>query len=446
MNEQILNEALEIAAKLPVWQFIILSGTMKHIQNQYNCFWENKDIKDINEEYHKNLQEFNGAHVKRISWFWNRPEPGPERVPSLLWDARSWPVMIGFAFERIKHNQKHFLEICKMLKNNYYKKIDEFKNDVDKYIKKQISNGDLEQIKTGSKEFQFHYKKPYKDDFKANNIIRKFKYDTKYKPNYKFPTEEQEEFLKNEIIFCSGSLEIKEKSGEPLSKETLDLLENQEFDEMNLENCIEAISHYKLFVSEKDYGRFYKRFKQIEQYSYSLFEDVATEIFIDAIKEFYSYGTMMATNEKQLIIERTKVLQEFEKRFFLIMNGPIETMYKFIDVLGIFYRKGFEFITRNGFFELNCIMRKYNINSTNNWICFDPYWIGEWNSMLNCKEQPDIKLLAYMIYKFFITRSSLMLDALNLCSLNLSYDDLTKEVMKTIRNYKRRIKKQDIYF
>ena len=442
-----IEEAISILKRTPVFQCVVLSSTLKHYQNDFNCFWDNKDIKDINEEYYKKLKIFNGDHVKRISWFWKRPDPGPERISSLFWDSRGWPEMIEFAIQRINHNQIHVLELCKMLRDNQYKKMDSFKDDVKKYIDKQINNQKFEILPKATKDYQFHYRKPVKDNSFADYEINQFEYNEKYYPNYHYKTDHIKNFLCSELIYCSGGFEIKEKVGTPLSQETLKKLEDQDFDGLTFDQCVEAISHYKLFVSEDDYPKFFSRFKRIEQHKFSLFDDIVVDLFRDVIKEFFSYPTLQATDYKMMVLERTKVIKEFEKTFYdYYLNNNFDDMCCLIDVLGVFYRRGYEFITRNGFRVLNDVFRKYNLDSTNNWICFDPLWSDEWKVMKKYNELPSSKLLAYIIYQFLTINSSLVLEVFDLAKSRLTYDELNKEVKSRILKYKRKIRSHLIFY
>ena len=121
-------------------------------------------------------------------------------------------------------------------------------------------------------------------------------------------------------------------------------------------------------------------------------------------------------------------------------------MCRFIDVVGIFYKKGFCFLTTRGYQELNSIMRRYYVDSTYYWLCFDPFWINEWKVLLNYQSQPDSLLLGYIFFKNINVRSSMIMNVFDLVKTNLDYNGLEKEVKSIIRNYKKRIKNHEIYF
>ena len=442
MSDLILDEVEKTLNTLHKWQWPVFIGTTKYLQNTYNCFWTAQAVRDINDEYNRLLRLYNGNQIKQISWFKKRPKPDPEVIPSTMVDVRSWPDLILFAVRKVEYNKNHLLKICEMFRDNFYENMNLFGEAAETYLKGQ----NLDAVPFDTNTYKFGPRKKEKDLNDSYNLIKNWAWETQHKVVMPKDKDELDKYIVSGPIFSNLSFKINEVTNKPISDGTLEKLENQNFDGLKFEQTIEAIEHYKMFVSLKDQDKFLKEFKKVENQKFTLFEEIANEIFIKIIKKYFSYGKLFSTNEQFEEIERNRTLSEFETEFNSFVYRDFKEMCTFVDVLSIFYKKGFCFLTTTGYLEMNSIMRRYYVDSTYSWLCFDPYWTKEWEVILNYKDLPDTLLMGWIIFKNISVRSSLILKALEIAKATQDPKEQEQRVKKSIKDYKKEIRNHKIFF
>ena len=442
------------------WRIPVLFGALKRYRYY---FWTYEQRRVINDEYHKDLEEYNGFPVRYLNIFRKKPDGKVIEINSFFGDIGKQGEYLRHIILNITYNLFHLNEIIKMCSKKI-KKTNSFGEEKMVYTDamvfyKEVENYISEEKKTNSIE-----KLPYEIDQRevdkkvliinhneADKLIKEY---SKELWSYKEFYDDEWNLEDFSIFWCGYEIKYKEIKDIELSDKAKVILNNQltKAKDVDLDTCLELVNSYKLFVEEKNYKRFENRVKNLYLITNTLYEWIPIEKIISILREFYSYSVYLGTKSEFGESERERIRKETDELLSFGYGNSGELCY-LIDILSYCYKKGFYFIGPEFIRKVNCLMRKAVPYSKADWYCFDPETYFEWLD----KDKMDIKELQTYGWDFELVISnllfanvnysaSLLVDVIKIAQEVTSYSKATEMIDKAIRDYKKKLKSGVIFY
>lgn len=446
--ESIISNKID---KIPGWRTFILFGALKRYRYY---FWTYEERRKINEEYHKDLLKCNGFPVPYISIFLSKEEK--PFINSFFEDTYKDYQNIKFIIWDIKHNLDHLnniISICLEYEEGTSKYISAsaFFEKVNKYIEEQKRNNSIkEPINLDADWREIHYIDIKEPDPVSEEELRRLENESKVEWYEKSFDEDFNIEVDYRIVILGREVRFDKENDYKLSSEEKKLLKNQftKTDEATIDNCINLINNYKLFVAEKKYKAFKKVIYKNTPWFNSIYEDLALEIILSILRKFYSPAvyllskdTLKEEDEKNI---REQLIMDLDEHF----DTP-EKLCWLIDLLSYCYKKGYYYLSRWDYKTINYIMRQSINKSPICWHCFDPIWKGQWFNAETgtIKEMKNtnfnfVKVISGILIESFYwnLNSSLIVDVFKIAINDTNFEEATKKIDKAISKYKKDIK------
>ena len=454
-----ISAGAEMMACSVPWKLHLLFGALKRYRY---WFWTNEDIRNINDEYHEDLEKFNGFPVKMLNVF-RRRSTGIE-VNSFFIDLGKDPLYLVGVISSATLNLNHLCEIIYLCdETRDLKKGTDLFSIVNDYMDKEIKNQTIQKPPYDNNVNYFHNTFLYKNTNDGKKIIE----DSYSRTTVIAPDEENGVIFgpwllnpdfRPEIIIYETKLVFKDAEHVDLNQKASDILNNnlEGIDEIELDTCINLVENFECFVEKRNYKRFLKELVYGKMMLESIFPSIGIEYCVELIKKYYRTGIVHDTDEKIREEQEQKTIKDFEELYHHAdgWNKTAGIYCYFFDILGYFYKKKCCFLDRNAYIDANAVMRYLVRESQPDWYCFDPEYYGQWASYLtddglfiDAKKDKDLMTsLRAIIEKNISINSSLIVEAFNIASNEHNFKEAVRLIDKAIRKHKKDIKEKKKFF
>ena len=455
LEKEIINNLNEVAN----WRIPILFGALKRYRYY---FWTYSERRILNDEYHKDLEDYNGFPIRKLNIFRKKSNEKIE-VNSFFEDLGKQGEYLRHYISDIKHNLFHLNEIIKMsskqikkrnslgVETMVYTDAMVFYKEVEEYISKELKEKRIERLPYEIDQQEVFPGKLVINHNQADIIIKEY---NRERTTIKVEYDEDWNEVDYTIVWCGYPITYKEKNEITLSDKAKEVLNSQltKIKDIDLKTCLELVNSYKLFVFEKDYKKFEKSVKDLYLITNTLFEWIPVEKIVELLRQFYSYSVYFGTKEELRNHEFKEVVSKVTEDLFLRFYEA-EGLFWLVDLLGYCCKKGFTFLCTSTYRDLNSVMRKVVPYSEADWYCFDPEVKFNW---LDPKTMEMKKTVVYgwnfdlvvfnLVNEGIAITSSLLVDVLDIAYQTRSYSEATSKIDQAIKEYKKNLKKGLINF
>jgi hypothetical protein len=443
------------------WKIPVLFGALKRYRYY---FWTNQEVREINEEYRRDLIEYNRFPVRQLH-LWRQKNKDIE-VNSFFVDLSKDPKYLAYVISGIKHNQKALYDIVMMWCHYDWgaelETYEAISSDGSVSVKKKSKAlSFFEEVRDYIDVNEYSIKRPpfdtNKSFFNSDCLVRDITEGEGFiKEAYSetsYDVFSEDDYVENspKLVIRGTKLDFKPIEELNLSRESLDIIRNwlKGLEDMSWRTAINLLENYKFFVFEENYGKFLRELEKNTPLLNSLFETFALDFIVQLIKKYYYYTVALKVDIAKRRDEQQQVVIEFRKRFRseFQLQQP-ENLCYFVDVISYFYKKGFYFLEKEAYREMNSVMRTIFNYTPVDWYCFDPLKCGEWfkncvdpyKNCFVCSREKDLFMaLRYIIETHLIFSSSLILDALEITCVEQDFKKAKKLIDKACRKYNKDI-------
>lgn len=424
------------------WKLSMVFGAIKAGQKWHRCFVTNAEWVSMNNDYNKKLKEINSFPVPRLDIFRTSVKKSECEINSFFVDIRKDPFYLSDVIKGIQHGLK---QLCYILeKSTEYFKPQEYFKDMKDYLNLENDSGELGFGYWGW-DIERESKIDEKDNSLAEEIISKAGFECLYGDYSLIPdiTTDEEQDVDLDLM----------------SESAKNILEYQEFDDIDTVTAKELIKFSQFFMGKKDYQSFKKRISWID-ISNSLFPEYHLEIIAQNLQQYYS---RVLYKEKFLpddIKRKLKNSENYWAKFFDDHSAKLDsaTLCWIIDLLGYCASRDYWYVDSNFYDEVNAVMRFYNLKSGPYWYCFDPKrrstvksekvksetskkWIaGAWSRLEDSYFPPNY-VLEYLLKKHLVVKNGILKDILEVALSEKSFNEAEKKIDRIIKKDKKEIEK-----
>lgn len=466
--EEVANILWDEVEHTSGWKIPVLFGALKRYRYY---FWTNQEVRDINDQYQKDLIENNRFPVKKLH-LWRKKDDGVE-VNSFFVDLSKDPRYLGYVISGVRHNQKALYDIVMIWWNyDWGSELETYETAADdgsiSIRKKSKAVSFFEEVRDYIDVNEFNIKRPIFDTnksfFNSGYLIKnttdgeEFIKEAYSETSYDVFTEDDYVPGTDKLVIRGTKLEFKPIEKLKLNDEALYIIRNwlKGIEDMSWKTAINLLENYKYYISEENYGKFLRELEKATPLINSLFETFALDFIVQLIKKYYYYTVALNVDTAKRRDEQQQVMTEFRKKF---RGEPQfqqpETLCYFVDIISYFYKKGFYFLEKEAYREMNSVMRAIFKDTQADWYCFDPLKYGEWykncvdpykNCFVGDREKDLFTALRYSIERHLIFSSSLILDAFEITCNEHDFKQAKKLVDKACRKYNKDIKDNVKFF
>ena len=425
------------------WKIPFLFGALKNPITLRYYLWTSKEIQEVNEFYHTELEKYNGFPIKKLDLF--RPKNDKVFINSFFKDIKGQPFFLRKVILNIKHNLDLLLGVIKICHSVYDSNdVKIFYEEVENYFENQKGL-----VRPGysyyTKPIAFNYL--IKDVKFAQTLIEKIEKKENVFEEYMV---DEYDFSHRYKDYLSDFDRDKKVVLTSLTPEALKVLNNdlEGIEEIDQKTCLNLLANYEEFVHPDYQDRFTSKVLKYENFKYAVVKFVTAEVFAPIIKKYFNKVYFLSRRNNMTDNEYLMVKKEFHKRIKDLEYGE-EFLY-YVEILSYFTKKKYQFLDDEGFCWINHIMRFLVPSSAPDWYCYDPKWNGEWFKYYESdlkKYDDDIVMCFYcIICNHVIVSSSLILETFDILKKYPNFNDAKKRINSLVRKHNSDLKSGKVLF